>query len=119
MQKVINIFNRIFEGSTCSFKEKYNIYCPGCGGTRSLKRFLQMEFFDSFCANPWVILIVLDFLMFIAISMYEKYRLKGSKKFYRLRAKLLEITLIIWMLFFVARNILLKYAGIDYLGDIL
>lgn len=32
----------------CSFKTKFHIYCPGCGGTRALKALLQFHPIKSF-----------------------------------------------------------------------
>ena len=38
----------------CVLYEKYGIYCPGCGGTRSVICLLRGQFLKSFCYHPFV-----------------------------------------------------------------
>lgn len=95
------------------------MYCPGCGVTRSLKALLQFKLVESFCSNPFIILIIIDLLFFVSIFAYEYYNRHEKKEMQKLVAKVLVITLIIFLVYSIVRNVLLIYAGIDYLGDIL
>lgn len=58
----------------CVLLEKYQIYCPGCGGTRAIKALLQGEFIKSFWYHPIVLYAVLIGVMFF-----------GSRGLYRMR----------------------------------
>ena len=104
--------------SLCFMKERLNMYCPGCGGSRSLMALLRLDFAESFILYPPLIIAVpvifeLDVRMIIcAVSRSEKYMQYYSyKRFY-------IIALAIILNFFI-RNILLYFFKIDFLGDIM
>ena len=65
--------------SGCTVRDKFNIYCPCCGGTRALKELLKLHIIKSLQYNPIVILTILYFilhiiLLFIEYRFYHKYR---------------------------------------------
>lgn len=104
--------------SGCTVRDKFNIYCPCCGGTRALKSLLKLHIIQSLQYNPIVILILIYIILhftlwFIEHQYYYKY------KFIKIRAITMYIFFAIWMLFSIIRNIRVQYIGIDFLGNIL
>ncbi len=103
--------------SECSIRENFQIYCPGCGGTRAVVELLQLHFWKSFCYNPIPIGILVDFLINIITISMEKYQ--GEKyKYIRIHIRSKQAVLMVLFLFFVVRNLLLYGYGIDMLGDL-
>ena len=37
---------------TCGFKEAFHLYCPGCGGSRSVAHLLKFDFYSAFRSYP-------------------------------------------------------------------
>lgn len=98
----------------CSFKTRLHIYCPGCGGTRALKALLQFHPIKSLYYNPIVILLIIIIVILVILKIQEK---KYNKSVYKTRKRVLNSFLVIWFIYFISRNILLIYFGIDFLGD--
>lgn len=115
------IFVFFFKGgerSFCFMKEHFNLYCPGCGGSRSLMALLSLDLLESFILFPPLIIAViiileLDVRMIIsAVSRSPKYiESYNYKRFYILAFAII--------LNFFIRNILLCFFKIDYIGDIM
>ena len=114
----ILVDNALLEGRdfiTCSFKNKFHLYCPGCGGSRSLSALLSFKFLKSFIlfpALPVAVLILADFYVRAIIS-FIKNNDKYVKEF---KINLLIIIPVVIILNFFIRNVLLFY-GIDLIGD--
>ena len=117
MQILITLINWLSENSSCSFKERFDLYCPGCGCTRAAKYLLELDILNSFLANPMIIIVTLVILLCMTIAIYERVKFHYSKKLRILRAKILGAFLIMWFLYAIVRNLLLVCGGIDYLGD--
>lgn len=103
---------KLFE---CAFQEVFPLYCPGCGGSRSLYYLMRLDIVKSFIyypALPVAALILID-LYIRAIISFVKDDPLYIKKF---RLNILLIIPIIILLNFAIRNILL-HLGIDYIGD--
>ena len=100
----------------CSFKQYLHIYCPGCGGSRSLYYLLKFDIIKSFIYFPALIisLVIIAELDVRAVIAFKKDDLNHILKFNK--NKLLIIPIVIFLNFFI-RNILL-FCGIDYIGDI-
>ena len=101
----------------CSFKHKFNLYCPGCGGSRSLSALLSFDIVRSFIlfpALPVSVIILADLYVraFISIIKNDEKYLKNFK------FKLLIIIPFIIIVNFFVRNILLFF-GIDIIGDLI
>ena len=99
----------------CSFKHKFHLYCPGCGGSRSLSALLSFDFvrsFKLFPALPISVIILSDLYIRALISFIK------NDEIYLKNFKPIILTLIpfIIILNFFLRNILLFY-GIDLIGD--
>jgi hypothetical protein len=102
---------------TCVFQKLFNIYCPGCGGTRSVGYLLSLDFKNAFLFYPPIfvgILLILYFDILLLIS-FKKNTLSLLGKFKYFEFLLIPISII---LTFALRNVFL-YFGIDFLGDII
>ena len=49
---------KYFLGGGCGIREKYQLYCPACGGTRSIEALLELRIIDSIYYNPIVLLLL-------------------------------------------------------------
>lgn len=102
------------KGTGCFIRNHFHIYCPGCGGTRAVKALFNMQPVQSLCYNPAVILMILVALSIQSIKIIEVRR-RG--KLYKARIIVYCLFLASWFVYFMLRNILLVYFGIDMLGD--
>ena len=106
---IIEIIIRLTANSSCWMRKQYNLYCPGCGGTRALIALLRFDIVKSIQYNPMVLILVLYFSAFFAQFVFRKILVSN---------KLVISIIIMWGIFFVLRNVLLVFWGIDCLGDI-
>ena len=100
----------------CAFLSVFKIYCPGCGGSRSLNALLNFDIIKSFIYYPPIpitsfILLYTDITLFISI-------VRKTEKIKGLSYRIFLIIPIAIILNFVVRNILLL-CGIDLLGNVL
>lgn len=100
----------------CLLKMIFRIYCPLCGMTRSMGALLHGDIISSFLNNPGVIVgaavfILCDITALIAL-------ISKNNKIFRLIRPAIIIYLAFLILFFIVRNILLVFFGIDYIGDL-
>lgn len=102
----------------CKFKELYHLYCPGCGGSRSVKHLLRFDFFSAFLSYP-PMAIMLFFFMCIDLRALLSIIRNNKKLLTDFNLNWLISLPIVILLNFFFRNILLIYFGIDYLGDII
>lgn len=67
----------------CWFRENFNIYCPGCGGTRMVKAILKFDFYQAFRYNPLIFMIIVGFLILFVLNfilILEKKKLIFPKE---------------------------------------
>jgi len=102
---------------SCSFKDTYNIYCPGCGGTRAMEALSHFDIIRSLYYNPAVISLLAFFITLIVsiILEYKKHNIKHIKTIQISSC----ITIGIILGNCIIRNTMLLLFGIDWLGDIL
>ena len=103
---------------TCSFKDTFHLYCPGCGGSRSVAHLLKFDFYSSFRSYPPMMIFLffsidLELRGVMAILRDDKRALTGFNLNW-----LISIPVAI-IIHFVLRNVFLLCFGLDYLGDIL
>ncbi len=100
----------------CALYRELGVFCPGCGGTRSLVFLLRLDFLNSFIAYPPLIISLLliltcDFLCVFSI-------IKRDMKYIRLfRVEYFLIIPALIILNFLIRNSLL-FSGIDYMPNL-
>ena len=101
----------------CAMKQVFHLYCPGCGGTRAVNSLLHFDIVRSFLYNPLILYMagVAAFYFFKAIYLLIKD--KGNT-ILSLDLRVLWAFLWIMLGFFVLRNILLVFFGIDYMGEL-
>ena len=104
--------------SGCTVRDKFNIYCPCCGGTRALKELLKLHIIKSLQYNPIVILTILYFILHI-ILLFIEYRFYHKYRFIKLRIIMIYIFFTVWMVFWMIRSFRVYYLGIDFLNNIL
>ena len=107
------LFLRGYVGK-CQFYNTFGLYCPGCGGSRSLNALLNFKLLKSFIFYPPIIVTSL-LILFEEIKLLYSF---FSKKEYRLNLKFILIIPVSILISFVIRYVLLSF-GIDPLGNIL
>lgn len=97
----------------CAFYREFGIYCPGCGGTRSLIFLLRFDLANSFLSYPpllisFFLILTCDLLCIISF-------IKKDIKYIRLfkREYFLIIPTLIILNFLV--RIFLLFLGVDYM----
>ena len=118
LYKVLIMIFRLLEKlkhSSCIIKEKFHIYCPGCGGTRALEALLKGNPVHSLYYNPMIIILIIYIVSIVITRILESRN--NDKNYYQIRKYIRVFTLLIWLVYFIARNILLRVFGIDLLGD--
>lgn len=98
----------------CFIRDYFHIYCPGCGGTRAVEALFRLQLMKSLYYNPAVILMLLTAVFIQSIRIIEA---KRDIKIYKARIIAYGVFLVIWSAYFIVRNILLVFYGIDMLGD--
>ncbi len=112
------IYNFLFKESLigdCVFLETFSLYCPGCGGSRSLNALLNFNLFKSFIYYPAIPITAA--IIFYCDARILISTLKGDYKIRGIKNQIFLIIPIVIILNFLIRNILLFW-GIDLLGNI-
>lgn len=97
----------------CLFYKITGLYCPGCGGTRSVQAVLSGHLAASVRYNPIVmygLIIYLWYMLSNTIEYLSKHRIKIGMKY---RDTYFWIGLGIILVFCIIRNFLLLVYGID------
>lgn len=108
-------FSSFFGG--CFFHDWLMLYCPLCGGTRSVEALLKLDFAEALRANALVVLLIP-----VAAAIYVRawMRLKrGEERLFPFPhwAWILGVTLLVT--FGIVRNLLMICFSFDPLGDLL
>lgn len=92
--------------SGCLFQDVLHLYCPGCGGTRSIQALLRGRFLTALYYHPAAVYgVVLYVVYFVSQTLM---RLSGGKiKGMQFKAVYLYVMLGLIALNFVVRNVLL------------
>ncbi|MFP3156298.1 DUF2752 domain-containing protein [Lachnospiraceae bacterium ZAX-1] len=90
-------------------------YCPGCGGTRAVKAFLEADFIASAVYHPFVMYSVIIGGGFMASHTIEKISRNKIKIGLKYRDIYLWIALAIVAVNFIVKNIAL-FMGVDLLN---
>lgn len=97
----------------CLFYKITGLYCPGCGGTRSVHALMDGHLFSSIRYNPIVLYGVFIYLWYMisnTIEYVSKHKIKVGMKYHD---TYLWIGLAILILFCLLRNFLLLVFDID------
>lgn len=74
---VLNLTELVYP---CLFYEISGIYCPGCGGTRSVKALLEGHIVECFFYHPFVFYCFIMYILFMGSHTLEKLFEKMNKK---------------------------------------
>ena len=100
----------------CVFKDFFGMYCPGCGGSRSLFSFITLDFLNSFRLYPPIIIsafVILDYDRRLLKTPVKKDTIY-TDKFNFFTFLIIPAAIILW---FFMRNFLLLVFKIDTVGD--
>ncbi|MDE6762002.1 MAG: DUF2752 domain-containing protein [Lachnospiraceae bacterium] len=100
----------------CFVHEFFNVYCPGCGGTRALFALFHGQVLHSLIYNPAIVLGAVLILYYEAGVLITLIRRNGKVYFYQKCGPLYSYLLIV-ILFAVIRNWLLIEFQIDLIKD--
>lgn len=103
------------EAFPCYFREHFGLYCPGCGGSRSLYFLITLDLWRSFVYFPAlpiaaILIFILDVFALLSFIYNDERILK------KLNLNLFIIIPAVIILNFLLRNALLLF-GIDYIGN--
>ena len=100
---------------SCHFKNRFGLYCPGCGGSRALIALLKFDILEAFVlfpALPITVLILLSLYIRVFISF-----IKNDEKYVKgFHINLIILIPLVIIFYFFLRNLLLAF-DIDLIGD--
>ena len=106
-------------GGPCFLWKYFHLYCPTCGGTRSVQYFVSGRFVESLLANPAPIVMLVFYVRIWAALLYN---CMSAGKQEKMVPPLTDMEawgiLIAVVVYFVVRNLLMIFFHIDYLGDL-
>ena len=111
-------------GGPCFLWKYFHLYCPTCGGTRSVQYFVSGRFVESMLANPAPMVMLVFYVRIWAALLYNCVaagkNTAGEKK--KMVRPLTDMEawgiLIAVVVYFVFRNLLMIFFKVDYLGDL-
>lgn len=89
----------------CFFVTQFNMYCPGCGGTRALLAFVEGHFLRSVWYHPLIMYSVVMYLAYMITHTCERLHIPHVKGM-RFRLSYLYVALIILVGNFILKNVL-------------
>jgi len=95
----------------CAFKKATGLYCPGCGGTRSVRALLHGHFILSFLYHPFIPYCIIMWILYEGSHLLEILHvphIKGMK----FRTAYVWTGLGIILLNWIVKNILLIYINL-------
>lgn len=112
---IIHIFqiNYQFFLLPCLFYKITGLFCPGCGGTRSVHALMDGNLIASIRYNPIVLYGVFIYIWYMisnTIEYVSKHKIKIGMKYHDIY---LWIGLVLLILFCLIRNFLLLVYGMD------
>jgi len=102
--------------TACVLHDRFHLYCPLCGGTRTLEALFSLDIPTAFSLNPLVVLLVLALLLWDLRALIRLTR--GHSSIYALPTWIWITVIVLTVGFGVLRNILLLTVAYDPLGDL-
>ncbi|MCR5700754.1 MAG: DUF2752 domain-containing protein [Lachnospiraceae bacterium] len=105
----------IIPNPDCTFHAITHLYCPGCGGTRATFALLSGRIIDSIKFNPAVVfgaLLILHYEIGIVLTLIKN----NGRRYYTRKLWPVYLYVAIVVSFFIIRNLLLVFCGIDMLA---
>ena len=111
--KVASWLSGIFGGC---IMHRFFIYCPMCGGTRAVAALVRFDFLAAWNYNAFVVLLA---FVVLALDVWAWVRYAQKKEPLIVLPKWIWIVLAVALLiFFILRNVLMIFFGIDPTGDL-
>lgn len=104
-----------FPRSICLFSLFFGLYCPGCGGTRSVTALLHGHLFQALWYHPLVPYMAGIYLVYMLSWTVAKLHLFGIKKGMKYRSGYLYGMVAIIAINFILKNVLKLCFGIEML----
>lgn len=108
----IFLAGRDLSQSDCAFQLFLGMYCPGCGGTRSVNALLHGHLFQSLWYHPLVLYSAGLYLVFMISWTAAKLHLFGIKSGLKFRPGYMYAMLVIIAVNFIVKNVLKLGFGI-------
>lgn len=106
------------EAVSCVFKHNLRLYCPGCGGSRSLVYLLHFDIVRSFVYYP-ALPVALFFVIDVDARAAVAFIKNDPAPLHSFNTRLLLIIPILIFLNFILKNVALLAFGVDILGDVI
>ncbi|MBP5427783.1 MAG: DUF2752 domain-containing protein [Clostridia bacterium] len=100
---------------TCPLHDLLHLYCPFCGGSRAVLSLIRLDFLTAIRVNPAVLVSLPVVLVFYVRALIAFFR--GDVFAFRISRGWTVALLVLFVGFFLLRNILLVGFGIDSAGD--
>ncbi len=100
----------------CFLHDFFFLYCPVCGGTRAVSALFRLDIVGALSYNAFVTALLL-YLLVIDIFAWVRYFQRKSRLFCIPR-RVWIVWLVSFVLFFLLRNYLMIWHGIDFTGDL-
>lgn len=98
----------------CLTHDLLHLYCPFCGCTRAGLALLRLELWESFLANPLVLLFVAALVAYNAVSLWRIGKGRQIPDLSRFKTA----AVILLVAFTLARNLLMIFFDFDTLGEL-
>ena len=112
VMKIFNISLQDLNMPTCVLYDLAGLYCPGCGGTRSVISLMHFDVVRSFLYHPvvpYTAVVVGLFVITHTLNIFTKGKVKAMK----FRPIYLYIMLAIIVLQFIIKNAIILITGSD------
>ena len=71
--------NFMFISKGCMMNQILHIYCPGCGGTRSINYLLNFRFLSSIIPHSLPFFLIIIYLKYMILSIYTFFIMRDGK----------------------------------------
>lgn len=108
-----------FSGQTdpCYINRVWHLYCPACGGTRSLDYLFHGRILSSFLYNPLPVSALIFFLSYFIPATYTFVIKRNGNIYYHFQKKLLIFLILLNIFYFLIRNLSMILFHIDIIGE--
>lgn len=89
----------------CIFYVLTGLYCPGCGAGRASYSILHGRWFDAFCYNPLMVVLLPFIGLYVAARTLDWVITGGNHIDRKISARLLAGVLVVILIYGVLRNI--------------
>ena len=103
----------------CLFPILFEMYCPGCGGTRALHALMKGNILESLYYHPFVVYVAGIIFYYFFMGIYTFWWKRDGKIYYRYSNWILYMAVVIILVYAIVRNVLLICCDVDWIGDIL